>query len=114
MHQIQQVFLSPTRKYVQKASLRKVMLELVSIHRHNEYNADPRVRWQTERRNNGELGTCGGCGGVLRNITTGCNTCYDRYYRWFRRKKITRKQWESVKLRFSIRSQDLIMGVKPK
>lgn len=97
MHQVQQVFLSSTRKYVQKASLRKVMLELVSIHRKNEYNSDPRVRWQTERRNNGELGRCSGCGGPVENITRGCIVCRNRWYDRYRHGKISKKKWEEIK-----------------
>lgn len=97
MHQIQQVFLSKTRKYVQKKSLRLVMLELVSIHRKNEHTTDARVQWQTERRNNRHLDVCADCGGLARNFTRGCRRCYGRFYDWFRHKKITKKRWEEIK-----------------
>ena len=98
------------KKYVEKAVLRKVMLELVSMQRRNEHSMNGQTRWRTDRRNNGELGTCGGCGGPLRNITTGCSSCYDRFYALFRRKKISKKQWERIKIRFSISTKDWIMG----
>lgn len=114
LHHIQSIYSRPNKKYVRKMSLRKVMLELVSMQRKNEYINDPRVRWQTDRRNNGELGTCGGCGGILRNITTGCKVCYDRHYNLFRKKKITKKQWKALKVRFSISPGDWIMGKPPK
>ena len=113
-HHLQSIYSRPNKKFVRKISLRKVMLELVSMQRKNEYIDNPRVRWQTDRRNNGSLGTCGGCGGILRNITTGCKVCYDRHYSLFRNKKITKKQWQQIKVRFSIDTSDMIMGIRPK
>ena len=88
------------KKFVEKATLRKIMLELVSMQRRNESQQNELTRWRTDRRNNGHIGTCAGCGGSLRNVTRNCETCKDRHYRWFRRGKITRKEWEAVKLHF--------------
>jgi hypothetical protein len=102
------------KKFVEKATLRKIMLELVSMQRKGEFAPSKHARWRTDRRNNGVLGNCKGCGGILRNITRGCTSCYDRYYRWFKDKRITKKQWESAKLEFSVSGKDLIMGFKAK
>lgn len=110
LHHIQSVFLKANKKFVRKLSLRKIMLELVSMHRKNEYNPDPRVRWQTERRNNNGLEVCTGCGTPKENVTTGCTNCYDRWYEWCRRKKITKRKWEAVKLEHFNKGRNLLHG----
>lgn len=111
---ILRVLTDQKKQYVEKGTLRKIMLELVSMQRKNERSLSNNARWRTDRRNNGELGTCGGCGGPLRNITTGCKTCYDRYYSLFRKKKITKKEWAALKVRFSIATDTMIMGKVPR
>lgn len=111
---ISAVLTDRNKQFVEKATLRKIMLELVSMQRKNERSLNGRARWKTDRRNNNELGTCGGCGGPLRNITTGCEKCYNRHYELFRAKKITKKQWQAIKIRFSIGTKDWIMGQPPK
>lgn len=98
MHQIQRVFLSTTRKYVQKNSLRRVMLELVSIHRKNEYVTNPRVSWQTERRNGRGLDKCNKCGTPRSNITRGCGGCYERWRDKYKNGQITKKRWDEIRI----------------
>lgn len=109
---ILRVLTDRNKRFVEKATLRKIMLELVSMQRRDEYSANRRSQWRTNRRNNGELGTCAGCGGPYRNVTAGCETCIDRHYRWFRTKKITKKQWESVKLHSSNGRGIMHLGVR--
>lgn len=97
LHHIQIVFNKRNKKFVRKLSLRKVMLELVSIHRKNEYIDNPRVRWQTERRNNNGLSTCGGCGTPKANFTKGCESCSDRLRALLRNKRISPKEYDCLK-----------------
>ena len=111
LHHLQSIYLRPGKKYVRKLSLRKVMLELVSMHRKSEFNHSPRVQWQTQRRNNGSAGTCGGCGGSRDNITDSCSACYDRNRRWFKEGKITEKRWEAIKIKHFPNGRNLILGV---
>ena len=94
LHHLQKVFLNPTRKYVQKMSLRKVMLELVSIRRKNEYQDAANIRWQTERRNNTGLTPCAGCGTPMQNWTRGCHNCYERHRHLYKTKQITKAEWD--------------------
>lgn len=111
LHHLQSVFLRSGKKYVRKLSLRKVMLEVVSIHRKNEYNSDPRVRWQTERRNNDGLDTCSGCKTPKENITRGCKACNDRWRSRYRTKKISKKRWLEIQREY-FSDKELIMGRK--
>lgn len=65
-------------KFVQKRTLRKVMLELVSIKRHNEHSINGLSAWRLVKRRNGYQGVCSGCGTALANYTDGCETCWNR------------------------------------
>lgn len=110
LYQIRQVFVSSTRKYVQKNSLRKVMLELISIHRKNEYSTDERIRWQTERRNGRGLDKCNKCGTPRTNITRGCGGCYERWRNRYRLKQITEKRWNEIRIEYFPNSLKLYHG----
>jgi hypothetical protein len=79
--------------FVQKASLRKIMLELISIRRKNESSINAQSRWRRDRRLNGEQRKCKGCGNSLRYKTMGCKTCMDRFQKWRKSGKITDKQF---------------------
>lgn len=72
-------------QYVRKATLRKVMLELISIKRKNEYSISKYAAWRVTKRANGEKSTCLGCGTHLDNFTEGCSTCWERRYNRVRR-----------------------------
>lgn len=85
------------QKYVKKAQLRRLMLELTSIKRKNEYAADLRSKWRTEQRNNNGLEVCKKCGTPKENITRGCDGCSDRWYARYRSGKITKAEWDRVK-----------------
>ena len=98
---ILRVLTANDKKFVEKATLRKIMLELISMQRRHESYQNGQTRWRTDRRNNGHLGTCAGCGGSYKNVTRNCQTCKDRFYRWFRNGRITLKEWEAAKLDFS-------------
>lgn len=100
------------QKVVQKATLRKVMLELVSIQRKNEYLIEGRTRWRTERRNSNGLETCAGCGTPKRNYTAGCDNCWQRGFDLFKRKKITKEEWQKIRLKFDKANRNSIHGVE--
>jgi hypothetical protein len=63
---------------VQKAKVRLVVLELVSIRRKNEHSISNGARRFAAGRNNNGVETCRGCGTPLANYTDGCGTCVDR------------------------------------
>jgi hypothetical protein len=67
-------------KYVQKAKLRLVILELISAKRKNEYSISPYARWRNERRAAGGHGRCSECGCLIANdiFTDACGHCTDR------------------------------------
>lgn len=65
-------------KYIQKQTLRKIMLELVSIKRKNEFSINSFSAWRVIKRMNGYQDVCAGCGGDLGNYTDGCETCWSR------------------------------------
>lgn len=81
-----------TRKtrHVQKAKFKKVMLELISMRRKNEYSIKPGSRWRMMRRANPHAKLCSGCGGSLNNFTEGCQVCNMR--------KAARKERQSALL----------------
>lgn len=86
------------KKYVEKAKLRKVMLELVSVRRKNEYSIAESARWRQERRNASGIELCNGCGAPKSEATRGCRTCRTRHYDRFYDKKITKKEWARLKV----------------
>lgn len=65
-------------KYVRKANVRKVMLELISVRRKNEYSIHKRASAWLVQRANGNSAVCVGCGGSLNNYTAGCISCSER------------------------------------
>jgi hypothetical protein len=67
-------------KHVRKANLRKVMLELISMRRHNEYSANGHARWRTHRRLTRGHQLCSGCGVPQHRYTDGCSPCMWRRY----------------------------------
>jgi len=99
-------------KRVRKLTLRKIMLELVSLRRKGESSDSLSLRWRNDRRNNGELGTCKGCGGPIRNVTSGCPSCYERHRRWYRDGKITAAEWKRVRDQHSTRGGDKLLGLE--
>jgi hypothetical protein len=71
------------QNFVQKRNLRKVMLELISIKRKNEYSISIYSKWRNERRAAGGHHRCTGCGCVeyTKNepsYTEGCGQCWER------------------------------------
>jgi hypothetical protein len=86
---------------MQKAVVRRLMLELTSIQRKGEHSINAHSRWRQDKRNNEGLEVCAGCGGFIRSITTDCATCWERYRGWYRRGKITEKEWQEFKRVFS-------------
>lgn len=65
-------------KYVQKQTLRKVMLELVSIRRKRERSINGLAAWRVVKRRNGYQAVCAGCGTSQANYTEDCPQCQDR------------------------------------
>jgi len=65
-------------KFTQKKSLRKVMLELVSIRRKGEHSINGYAAWRVVKRANGYSSTCSGCGTSLGNYTEDCEVCQER------------------------------------
>lgn len=64
--------------YVRKLTLRKLMLELVSLRRHDITMTDSlRIAKRDTRRGRG-MGKCKGCGTPLSNYTEGCTNCWER------------------------------------
>jgi len=90
-----------TVQHVQKRPVRAVLLQLTSMRRKKEISQSAGLRHRNDKRNHGDIGVCAGCGGPHRNITRGCQSCWDRWHRWFRDKKITRKQWEAAKREYN-------------
>ena len=82
---------------LQKAVVRRMMLELTSIQRKGEHSINEHSRWRQEKRNLAGLELCAGCGGFVRNVTSDCPTCWERFRGWYRRGKITEKEWEEAK-----------------
>ena len=76
------------QRYVQKANLRKVMLELISMRRKNEHSISKYAAWRIPKRVNGSMPTCARCGTLQSNLTEGCPTCWDRHNNWARRGKV--------------------------
>jgi len=81
-------------KHVQKAKVRKVLLELTSLKRKTEEGQSYQLRVWNDKRNNGVLGNCPGCGGPFRNMTADCHSCRDRHYDKMRRGQITKEEYE--------------------
>lgn len=79
---------------IQKELVRKVLLELTSMQRKNEMSINAGSRWRQERRNGKGYAKCEGCGGPKSDITGGCRSCWDRWYRWRRTGKISVKEYE--------------------
>lgn len=75
-------------KYVRKSTFRKIMLELISIRRKNEYSISVYARWRNERRLIPREMACSGCGCHLNNYSEGCKVCADR--------RFGRKRWGSL------------------
>lgn len=65
-------------KNVRKATLRKVMLELISIRRKNEHSISPSAARRVVNRVVGKNGVCSGCGTSLSNFTEDCGVCWER------------------------------------
>ena len=82
---------------LQKEVVRRVMLELTSIQRKGEHSINAHSRWRQEKRNSEGLELCAGCGGFIRNVTTNCPTCWERFRGWYRRGKITEKEWTEAR-----------------
>lgn len=59
--------------YVQRRTLRKIMLELVSIRRKNEYSINGLSAWRVTARDG--VDRCSGCGGPVETYVEGCTTC---------------------------------------
>jgi hypothetical protein len=78
--------LSGRQANVQKKTVKKVMLELVSIKRKNEYSINAGSRWRLQRRGNSPDSIfCSECGVAYKNSegeisvqTPGCDTCSNR------------------------------------
>jgi hypothetical protein len=68
-------------KYVRKETLRKVMLELISMRRKKEHSISKYAAWRIRKRANGSADTCQGCHTALSNYTEGCEICWERKYR---------------------------------
>jgi len=85
------------QKYVKKAQLRRLMLELTSIRRKNEYSISNGSKWRRDKRNDDDRETCAGCGTLKVNYTRGCDNCWNRLNYLYRSKKITKKQYEQTK-----------------
>lgn len=82
---------------VRKSSLRKVMLELISMRRKGEYSINNRARWRNQRRLTPVETACGECGTRLENFTEGCGTCVDRKYSRDRRAKRTDEEAAEIR-----------------
>jgi len=110
MHHLDGVFYFKV-KHVRKELVRRVMLQLISAQRKGENSLTGQARIWAQRRNNGIRGTCGGCGGSRDNVTSSCETCYDRWHRKYRDKKITKREWEAIKLKHFGSQRNLILGI---
>jgi hypothetical protein len=74
--------------YVQKAKVRLVLLELISIQRKNEHSISKGALWRQEQRLNSKRNVCGECNTPVLNYTDGCSTCWERKRGMERRKKM--------------------------
>ena len=63
---------------VRKDTLRKIILQLVSIKRKGEFSISTRARTRLVKRMNGSANTCSGCGTSLANYTEDCDVCWER------------------------------------
>ena len=66
------------KQSIQKATVRKVVLELVSMRRRDEHSISNGARRFAVARSNGHSPTCSGCGTVLDNYTDGCPVCVEQ------------------------------------
>lgn len=82
---------------VQKATFRKIMLELISMRRHNEYSIRPEARRRNRNRIHRDYDLCSGCGTPKTNFTKGCDNCLNRFYKLFKKGKISSEEWENLK-----------------
>jgi hypothetical protein len=94
-------------KNVRKATLRKITLELISMRRKGEYSISQQAKWRRDQRNFNGSPRCVGCGGYSTNMTTDCNTCYERFYNRYRRNQITREEWDNLRNLAGIRREEL-------
>lgn len=65
-------------KSVQKAKLRRVMLEIVSIRRNNEHSISSQAAMRITKRATGNGPVCAGCRVPMHRFTDDCGTCWDR------------------------------------
>lgn len=75
-----EMVLDGTSKQVKKLTLRKIMLELVSMRRKGESSNSKALAWRRDRRNAQHIDLCSECGTPKSNFTAGCKNCYDRKY----------------------------------
>lgn len=94
---IQKVLNDKNKKQVSKIALRKLMLELVSIQRKNEYSIKGRAKTFAQQRLMHGHDVCLGCGTPRANLTKGCKTCLEYFRHLHRIGQITYKQWMEVK-----------------
>lgn len=76
-------------KYTQKRTVRKIMLELISVKRKNEYSISAGSAWRVQRRGSAfDARYCSGCGVLISKDarTTGCAACDSRVAGYERRK----------------------------
>lgn len=71
--------------YVQKKTVRLIMLELISARRKNEHTPHPTSQHLQMKRLHRYQETCSGCGTPTSNYTDGCSVCWDRRRRRQRR-----------------------------
>ncbi len=99
INHILRVLTNIDKKFVEKAKLRKVMLELVSIRRKNEHSITKSARWRQEKRNAGEIDLCPACGVPKNDVSLGCPSCQNRQAHRFKNGKITKKEYAMLKER---------------
>ncbi len=75
---IQRVLNDRNKQFVSKRTLRKIMLELVSIQRKNEHSINSHSRWRAEKRLMRPHDLCAGCGTPIQNFTEDCKSCQER------------------------------------
>ncbi len=75
---IQKVLNDKNKQFVSKRTLRKIMLELVSIQRKNEHSISKQARWRAEKRLMRPHDICAGCGTPTQNFTEDCKSCQER------------------------------------
>ena len=89
--------LSRSYKHVRRAQVRRLMLELVSIHRKKEYSINSQARWRAERRNNTGMETCPKCGTPKNNYTRGCPSCRARLYDRHRKGGMPTEEYDRIR-----------------